>query len=147
MSLAHAATGSAPVSSGASKALRISLWVAQGLVALIFCFAGFTKLTTPLPDLSAMMPWTGQVSPTFVRFIGLVDLAGGLGILLPSLTRIQPRLTVLAALGCVVLQVLAFGFHTMRGEFPVLPLNVVLLALSVFILVGRSQWAPVTARA
>jgi uncharacterized membrane protein YphA (DoxX/SURF4 family) len=125
-----------PASTG--RPLRIALWTVQGLLAVIFCLSGFTKLATPVTELAAMMPWAGQVSPAFVRFIGLVDLAGGVGILLPALTRIQPRLTVLAALGCVVLQVLAFGFHAFRGEFSVLPVNIVLLALSAFVLWGRS---------
>jgi uncharacterized membrane protein YphA (DoxX/SURF4 family) len=133
----------APTHSAASastgKPLRIALWIAQGLVAVIFCISGWTKLAMPINELAAMMPWAGQVPSGFVRFIGLVDLAGGIGILLPALTRIQPRLTVLAALGCIGLQVLAFGFHAWRGEFSVLPVNVVLLALSAFVLWGRSK--------
>lgn len=130
----------------AGKPLRIGLWVAQVVVAILFCGAGFTKLTTPIPELSAMMPWTGQYSETFVRFIALVDLAGGLGILLPALTRILPRLTVLAALGCVVLQVFAIVFHLSRGEAMVVPLNIVLLALSLFVLWGRGRRVPISPR-
>jgi uncharacterized membrane protein YphA (DoxX/SURF4 family) len=135
-----------PVPASTGKPLRIALWIAQGLVAVVFCISGFTKLATPITELAAVMPWAGQVPPGFVRFIGLVDLAGGIGILLPALTRIQPRLTVLAALGCVVLQVLAFGFHASRGEFSVLPVNVVLLALSAFVLWGRSKKVPIAPR-
>ncbi len=119
--------------------LRIGLWVAQAAIAALFCFAGFTKLTTPIADLSAMMPWTGDVPAAFVRFIALVDLAGGIGVLLPALTGIQPRLTTLAALGCIVLQVLAVAFHVSRGEFSVLPLNAVLLACAAFVFWGRSR--------
>lgn len=128
------------------KGLLISLWVAQSLAFALYVFAGFTKLTTPIPELSKMMPWTGQYSEHFVRFVALVDLAGGIGILLPSLTRILPRLTVLAALGCTVLQVLAISFHASRGEFMVLPFNAVMILLSVFVLWGRSIKAPITAR-
>ncbi|WP_445219378.1 DoxX family protein [Bradyrhizobium sp. Pa8] len=128
------------------RALRICLWVAQGLIFLAFGSAGLVKLLTPIPELAAMMPWAGQYSETFVRFIGLVDLAGGIGILLPALTRILPRLTVLAALGCSVLQVFALVFHLSRGEAPVAPLNVVLLALSLFVLWGRGRKAPIAAR-
>ncbi len=134
-----------PASTG--KPLRIALWVAQGLVAAMFVMSSVIKLATPIAELAAMMPWAGQVSPAFVRFIGVVDLAGGIGILLPALTRIQPHLTVLAALGCAVLQVLAFAFHAYRGEFDVLPVNVVLLALSAFVFWGRSQRAPIRPRA
>lgn len=134
-----------PASAGTP--MRVGLWVAQVLLALAFCGAGFTKLFTPIPELSHMMPWTGELSATFVRFIGLVDLAGGLGILLPSLTRIKPRLTVLAALGCAVLQIFATGFHVSRGELMVLPLNFVLLPLSVFVLWGRSKRVAISPRA
>lgn len=130
----------------AGKALTIGLWAAQIVGGLFFCFAGFTKLTTPMPELSAMMPWTGDYSEHFVRFIGLVDLAGGLGLLLPSLTRIQPNLTVLAALGCIVLQLLAMALHASRGEYMVLPLNLFLLSISAFVWWGRGRRLPIDAR-
>lgn len=128
------------------RALRIGLWVAQGLICFVFTAAGLVKLLTPIPELAAMMPWAGQYSETFVRVIGLVDLAGGIGILLPALTRILPRLTVLAALGCTVLQVFALLFHLSRGEAAVTPLNFVLLALSLFVLWGRGRKAPIAPR-
>ncbi|SFO55131.1 DoxX-like family protein [Bradyrhizobium sp. Ghvi] len=128
------------------RALRIGLWAAQTLLAIAFIGAGLIKLTTPIPQLAAMMPWAGQYSETFVRSIGLIDLAGGIGIILPTLTRILPRLTVLAALGCSVLQVFALVFHLSRGEAEVTPLNVVLLALSLFVLWGRNSKAPITPR-
>ena len=128
------------------RALRIGLWAAQVVLAFVFISAGFVKLTTPIPQLAAMMPWAGQYSEPFVRSIALVDLAGGIGILLPALTRILPRLTVLAALGCSVLQVFALVFHVTRGEAAVTPLNVVLLALSLFVLWGRNSKAPIAPR-
>lgn len=131
---------------GPGRALRIGLWTAQALLAFVFISAGFVKLTTPIPQLAAIMPWAGQYSETFVRAIALVDLAGGLGILLPALTRILPRLTVLAALGCAVLQVIALVFHLSRGEADVAPLNVVLLGLSLFVLWGRNNRAPIAPR-
>ena len=129
-----------------SGALRIGLWAAQGLIFFVFTAAGLVKLLTPIPQLAAMMPWTGEHSEAFVRSIGLIDLAGGIGILLPALTRILPRLTVLAALGCTVLQVLAIAFHVSRGEAVATPLNLVLLALAVFVLWGRGSRAPIAPR-
>jgi len=129
-----------------SKPLRVALWIAQVILAVMFCFAGFMKLTTPIAQLSAMMPWTGQVSELFVRVIGAVDLAGGIGILLPAATGILPRLTVLAALGCSVLQVFAIAFHVSRGEFNVLALNFVLLPLALFVLWGRARKATIACR-
>ena len=128
------------------RGLQIGLWVAQVLIAIVFIGAGFVKLSTPIAELSINMPWAGQYPEGFVRFMGLVDLAGGLGIILPALTRILPRLTVLAALGCVVLQVCALVFHLSRGEAMVAPLNLVLLALSLFVLWGRGRKAPILPR-
>ena len=129
------------------RLLRAGLWIAQGLLALVFIASGLTKLLLPITELAAMMKWPGDHPVTFVRFIALVDLAGGLGILLPSLTRIRPRLAVLAAFCCTVLQVLAIGFHAMRGEFAVLPLNLVLLPLCMFVLWGRARRVAVAPRA
>lgn len=130
----------------AGKPLRIGLWTVQLMAASIFIAAGLAKLTTPLPELAKTIPWTADFSLVFVRGIGLVDLLGGLGLVLPSVTRILPRLTVLAALGCVVLQVMAMAFHVSRGELDVLPLNVVLLGASAFVLWGRGKRLPIAPR-
>lgn len=135
-----------PLALTPGKPFRVALWVAQGLIAVLFCMSAAMKLLTPIPELSAMMPWTGQFPVGIVRAIGMIDLAGGIGILLPALTRIRPRLTVLAAVGCVVLQVFAMSFHAYRGEFSVMPLNVVLFTLSVFVLWGRAKKAPIAPR-
>jgi hypothetical protein len=127
-------------------ALRVGLWIAQALIFLAFASAGLAKLLMPIPQLAAMMPWAGQYSEAFVRAIGVIDLAGGIGVLLPALTRIMPSLTVLAALGCSVLQVFALVFHISRGEAAVTPLNFVLLALAIFVLWGRGRKAPIASR-
>jgi uncharacterized membrane protein len=121
------------------------LWGVQGVLALFFIYGGYAKLATPADQLAQMMPWTAE-HPTLVLVTGVVDLLGGIGILLPALLRIQPRLTVLAAIGMIILQVLAFGFHAMRGELAVTPLNVVLLALAVVVLWGRGRARPISAR-
>ncbi len=131
---------------GASPKLNMFLWMAQFLAAAVFISAGYMKFTAPIADLAKMIPWTGQLPEKFVRFIGLVDLAGGLGLLLPALTRIHPRLTVLAALGCLLLQILATIFHISRGEVMVTPLNFVLLSLSLFVLWGRGTRVPIVPR-
>ncbi|MGO9135671.1 MAG: DoxX family protein [Methylovirgula sp.] len=141
-----AADAASLIPSRTTKSLRVALWIAQAILAILFCSAGFAKLTTPIIQLATMIPWTGDLPVPFVRIIGLIDLAGGIGILLPALTRILPQLGVWAALGCTVLQVLAAGFHISRGEFSVLPVNVVLLLLSIFVLWGRSQRAPISPR-
>jgi hypothetical protein len=113
--------------------MRVSLWIVQGLLFLTFAGGGVWKLLTPIPELAAKMPWMGEVSPAFLYFTAVADLAGGLGILLPTLTGIKPRLTVFAALGCVALQISAIIFHISRGEAANTPFNFVLVALSAFV--------------
>jgi len=135
---------SSPAAPG--RVLRGGLWVAQFVLAAAYLASGYAKVATPIDKLAAMMPWTGDFAEAFVRAIGAIDLAAGLGILLPSLTRIAPRLTVLAALGASVLQVCAMTLHASRGEFNVLPMNLVLLTLSLFVLWGRSRRAPIAPR-
>ena len=117
--------------------LRIGLWIAQLLVGIPFVMIGFMKLTTHITELAKVIPWAGQLPVLFVRSIGLVDIAGGVGIVVPALTRIKPELTVWAAAGCVALQVCAIVFHVSRGEAAFTPLNFVFLALAAFVYWGR----------
>ena len=135
----------ATAASSKGRGLSVALWGAQGALTAAFLMAGATKLLTPADQLTAMIPWTGEYA-ALVPFTGLVDVAGGLGILLPSLTRIQPRLTVLAALGIIVLQVLAGVFHLSRGEGDVLPMIAVFIALAGFVLWGREKARPIAPR-
>lgn len=128
-----------------SKTLPIALWVAQVLLALVFIGTGLFKLVTPVATLAGMWPWAGAY-PTLVRLTGLLDLCGGIGIVLPALTRIRPRLTVLAALGCAALMVFAIVFHLSRGEGANTPFNVVMLALALFVFWGRRTKAPINPR-
>lgn len=127
------------------RALSAGLWLAQILIAFFMLFGAYMKLAAPAEEVAKMMVWATQY-PTLKTFTGIVDLLGGLGILLPALTRIQPRLTVLAALGVIVLQVLAFAFHGSRGEWAATPFNVFLLVLAGLVYWGRSRAVPVAAR-
>ena len=139
-------TAARPDAARPRRALNIALWVAQVLLAGMFLMAGVMKLTQPLDALGAQMPWVASVPAALVRFIGAAELVGALGLLLPSLTRIQPRLTVLAALGLVVVMVLASAFHLSRGEGAMVPMNLVLAAVAAFIAWGRSKAAPIAPR-
>lgn len=126
---------------------NIGLWAAQVLLALFYGFAGISKLTQSMGDLAAMgMTYAADFPELLTRFIGTAELLGAIGIILPALTRIMPRLTPLAALGFSTIQVLAMGVHITRGEFSVLPMNLVLLALSLLVLWGRTRKAPIAAR-
>lgn len=125
----------------------IGLWASQALLALAFGAAGVMKLATPVADLGAMMNWV-TVSPEWlVRFIGAVELLGAVGVVLPAATRILPWLTPLAAFGFAVIQVLAIGTHASLGETAsTLPVNIVPLALALFVAWGRWKKAPIAPR-
>ncbi|MFL1427165.1 MULTISPECIES: DoxX family protein [unclassified Nocardiopsis] len=127
------------------RALHAVLWAAQILLALVFVGGGIWKLTTPIAELAEVFPWVGQTPPALLYTTSGFDVLGGLGVLLPALTRIQPRLTVLAALGCVALQASAIAFHLSRDETDV-AFNVVLIALAAFVAWGRHTRAPITPR-
>src|SRR5512147_967589 len=113
----------------ASLGLRIALWAAQVLLALVFGMAGAMKLFTPIAELAKngawMQDWAG-----LIRFIGLSEVAGAIGVLLPALTRIKPKLTGAAAIGLLAVMVLATGFHLARGEAAHTPLTIALGALA-----------------
>jgi putative oxidoreductase len=130
----------------ASPVLRASLWVAQVLLALAFGMAGVMKTTQPIADLALKMVWPGDVPPAMVRFIGVSEFLGAVGLILPAVTRIKPVFTPLAALGLVVIMVLAAAFHASRGELFALPMNVGFAALAAFIAWGRFMKAPIQAR-
>lgn len=117
------------------------------MLALAFGFAGFAKLLTPIAELAVNMPWVLHVPDGLVRFIGASELAAALGLSLPSLTRIKPVLTVFAAVGLVLVMILAAGLHVKLGEFEALPVNAVLGSLAAFIAWGRGRKAPIAARA
>jgi putative oxidoreductase len=127
-----------------SKALHIALWVAQGLLFAAFLFFGGMKLLTSTEQL---LQYDATQSIPLTRFIGVVEVLGALGMILPAATRIRPGLTPLAALGLFTIMVLATGVHVMRGDiataFPVIG---ALGALAAFVAWGRSKKVPIAAR-
>lgn len=130
-----------------SKGWTIGLWVAQALLAAMFLMAGATKLMSGSAELVAMgMNWAENAPFLLIKFIGLAEVAGGLGLILPAATRIMPHLTKLAAAGLCVIMVLAAGVHIVRGEFEVVPVNVILFALAAFVIWGRTNKAPIAPR-
>ena len=92
------------------------------------------------------MAWVGRMPGGLVKFIGLAELAGGLGLILPAATRIKPMLTPLAAVGLVTVMVLAAGHHAVNGELAATPTNLILAALAGFIAFGRTRLAPISPR-
>ena len=123
-----------------SKKINIVLWIAQGLLATIFIWAGFMKIFKP-EDLP--FPWVKE-NTNLVLLTGIVDLLGGLGIVLPTLLRIQPKLTIFAAYGIIVLMTVGSVFHILRGEARDIGFNIFMALLAVFVAWGRQTKAPIT---
>jgi putative oxidoreductase len=129
--------------SNRSKAIHIALWVAQIILGGLFMMAGLMKSTQPIIDLSKTVPWTANVPLELVRFIGVSELLGGIGLVLPALLRIKPILTPIAAIGIVIIMVLAMIYHISQGETNVIGINIVFGLVAAFIAWGRLQKAPI----
>jgi putative oxidoreductase len=134
------------VSHRPSKPLHVTLWILQALLSVPFIMGGLMKLATPIEELTAQMPWITPSLEWLIRFIGVSELLGAVGLIVPSLTRIRPFLTVWAAVGLAVIMVLAFFFHLSRNEYTALPVNVALGAIAVFIVWGRGKSARIQPR-
>jgi len=120
-----------------SKAMNIILWIAQVFVAAGFIWVAAIKLFQPIEKIAAMWPWTGEVPSLMVRLLGVVDLLGGLGLILPSLLHIKPRLTAFTAIAIIALMVCAGIFHIARGEAAVIGVNIFFAVIAAFIAWGR----------
>lgn len=118
-----------------SKTINIILWITQGLLAATFIWAGFMKIFKP-EDLP--FPWVKD-NTNLVLITGIVDLLSGLGIVSPTLLRIQPKLTIFAAYGIIVLMTAASVFHISRGEAKDIGFNIFMALLAVFVAWGRQK--------
>lgn len=132
----------------AGRNWNIAIWVAQIALAGLYLMAAYMKGMMPIADLAAMgLAWTPGAPVWLVRGIALVEFLGAVGVILPAATRIVPHLTVWAATGLFAIQILAIGFHLIRGEIDVLGFNVIYLGLAAFVLWGRARKAPIAPRA
>lgn len=129
-----------------NKAINIGLWIAQGLLALMFIMAGAMKLSQPIEALAESLPWVTSVPAALVKFIGISELLGGLGLLLPALLRKKPILTVWAARGLAAVMLLATIFHISRGEYSAIGMTLIIMVIALFIAWGRSKKAPILAK-
>lgn len=125
-----------------SKALNVLLWIAQGLIALTLIWAAYAKLLQPIEETAKMLPWALD-NPKLLTFTGIMDLLGGIGIILPAALKIQPKLSVYAAYGTIVLMIAASIFHVSRGESSLIGMNIFFFMLAVFVVWGRTKKAPV----
>jgi len=121
--------------------LNSVLWVLQALWGFFFAGSGFGKVLLYDNALYAAAPqavaWYAAVPQPLIVFIGIVEVLGGVGLILPAVTRVMPKLVPLAAFGLTVTMILAAGFHIERGEYALVPANVVLGCVAAFIAVGR----------
>ena len=123
--------------------MKIASWIVQVLLALVFLASGSMKLFA-FDQFAASAPALAD-QRALVTFIGIAELAGAIGLILPALTKILPVLTTWAAVGLATIMVLATGFHLSRGEVSHAVVTVILLALAVFVIFARGFKAPVAA--
>ena len=112
---------------------RLALWIVQCVLAALFLFAGGAKLAAPAADLAKMSP----LSPAFLKFIGVCEILGALGLVLPGLFRVRPGLTPLAAAGLVIIMLGAVAITAMTQAVPAAILPLVVGVLAALVAVGR----------
>jgi uncharacterized membrane protein YphA (DoxX/SURF4 family) len=117
--------------------MNVVIWIVQVVLGLGFIMAGSMKSTQPREKLQKNMTWVEDYSGPQVRLIGVIEVLGGLGVILPAWTGIAPILTPIAATGLAITMVLAGLVHVRRKESNRLPVNVVLFALAVFVAITR----------
>jgi putative oxidoreductase len=125
--------------------MHILLWVLQVLLAVFVAFTGVIHFVLP-PNLPAPLHWMYDLSPPLHTIAGAAELLAAVGLILPGLTRIQRRLTPLAASGLVLLMLGAIVFHVSRGEIVNAVLNLVVAALAAFVAYGRWRISPLSER-
>ena len=118
--------------------MEAALWTAQVLLAATFLATGMTKLTQPRAQLAAgPMSWAADVSDVEFRAVGLLEVLGALGLVLPGALGVAPLVTPLAAVGLALTMVGAIATHVRTGETDRLAVPIALLALLIFVAVER----------
>jgi len=125
-----------------SKVLNVSLWVAQSILAIMLLMAGVMKFTTSIED-QRKMEWAKHISEGFIHFVAIAELLGAVGLLLPSILKIKPRLTVWAAIGAAIVFVSALILNISVGDMKPMGFLIVLTGLAMFIIWGRGIKAPI----
>src|SRR6266705_3242495 len=113
--------------------MNVALWIVQGLLAALFLFAGGAKLVLPLDQMTGPVALPGW----FLRFLGVAEVLGALGLILPGLLRIRPGLTPLAAAGLVIIMIGATVITLVGGMVALALMNLVVALLAAFVAYGR----------
>lgn len=111
--------------------MNIAIWIIQGILAAMFGMAGVMKSTQPVAKLSEKLPWVNDFSPAIVRLVGISELLGAVGLIVPWATGIEPILTPIAAAALAFVMVLAAVYHAVKGEYKAIAFNFVLGAMAV----------------
>ena len=121
--------------------MNIVLWIIQILLALLFLFAGGTKLVMSAEAMEKMAPPNSIVLPIlFVRFLGVVEVLGALGLVLPGLFKIRRALTPLAALGLLIIMIGAGVLTALGPGASQAFVPVVAGVLCAAVAYGRRDW-------
>jgi len=131
---------SSPTSTQDKRGLKITLWILQGLLALLFLFAGTMKFVMSVEEMTKQMP---SMSGTFLHFIGAAEILGGLGLILPGLLRIKPMLTPLAAACLTIIMIGATVISYQIGPAATALVPFVVGVLLIFVAYGRWRVAPI----
>jgi uncharacterized membrane protein YphA (DoxX/SURF4 family) len=113
------------------------VWIIQGILAIMFAMAGTMKLTQPKEKLVKSLPWVIDFSLPTVRFIGTSEILGAIGIIVPQVTGILPILSPIAAIGLIVIMILAASYHLPKRQYKEVMFNSMLLILSVIVALYR----------
>jgi uncharacterized membrane protein YphA (DoxX/SURF4 family) len=119
--------------------MTYALWIVQALLALLFLFSGAMKFIMPIEEMTRDI----QMPIAFLRFIGAAEILGGVGLVLPSLLRIRPGLTPLAAAGLVIIMIGATVVSLMIGGVVLALMPFVVGLLTAFVAYGRWKLAPI----
>lgn len=125
--------------------MNILLWVLQIFFGIYFFLVGVMHFVIP-PGLPAQMAWMYDLDPTLHWISGTAEILGGLGLILPGVTRIKTWLTPLAALGLAIVMVLAMVYHLQRGEGLNIVLNLFAAVIMAFLAYGRWKLLPLPDR-
>jgi uncharacterized membrane protein len=125
--------------------MNILLWVLQIVFGFYFTAVGIMHFIIP-PGLPAAMGWMYELSPSLHWISGTAEILGGLGLILPGLTKIQTRFTPLASVGLALVMVAAAIWHVQRGEISNIFLNIINAAILAFIAYGRWKRVPLKER-
>lgn len=115
--------------------MNLALWITSGLLAAVALVGGSTKTFLPKAKLAAAQGggWTENVEPGLIKALGILELLAAPGLILPVALDIAPVLTRLTAVCWILLMLGAMATHGRRREFPLVGVNVVYLALAVFV--------------